>query len=610
MASAIAHAAVPLVILAGSTRSHPQRRRLMIVAAVLAVLPDLDLLSAIFEVRAYEPLGHRGLSHSLVIAVLVGVAAALFFFRDWRRAAPVLVAAAASHGVLDAFTSGEVGVALFAPLSDARVMSPWKLLPSCPIGGTELLGAWGLFTIANELLFLLLPLGILVAWRRAKEEERPRMLRAAAIWAVLAVALRVASPEYFSPTVPRLVRGIPTKERDPSELPHADLPEGRIIRRWDELEARGVIGRDLAPALPVWSSSFFPSWFGGEGGRWTEPRPVLVWRTLVGFAPPVENEAKQWALAATSGDPAARARVFTLAPTEKVDIAFGRFDFPSTRQALSVSHNVKGTPRYWSGRCNGAASAAMKHPEPFRVVDVIGKDGAHVLFHPNDVKALLATAYYDTESEIGFGGSCNEVTFDAGAECSMNPALFVIALVNRIGIARGSFLIDALPTIAKQYYPVAKARIDVVRKPRAANADEVDPAMRDRVRSFVDVAIELVLSSTTVSYPKANRPDEKDESGTRYRRVGLVPVVMKFAATIGLDAGGELVAGRWTGDPADGPDTVYVVDGSPRLVGDGMLAAADTIPWRFVQDLARASVDESAAMPTIDLRRPESSPPP
>ena len=229
---------------------------------------------------------------------------------------------------------------------------------------------------------------------------------------------------------------------------------------------------------------------------------------------------------------------------------------------------------------------------------------------PRRPKALLARAYYDTESEIGFGESCHEVSFDAGSECSMNPALFVIALANRVGIARGSFLLDALPTIAKQYYPVAKARIDVVQAPHPANAADVEPAMRDRVRSFVDVAIELVLSSTTVSYPKANRRDEKDPSGTRYRRVGLVPVVMRYSATIGLDDRGELVAGRWTGDPDDGPDTIYIVDAPPRLVGDGMLAAADTIPWRFVQDLARASVDEGEVMPTIDLRRRESSPPP
>jgi hypothetical protein len=33
-----------------------------------------------------------------------------------------------------------------------------------------------------------------------------------------------------------------------------------------------------------------------------------------------------------------------------------------------------------------------------------------------------------------------------------------------------------------------------------------------------------------------------------------------------------------------------------------MLVPADKIPWSLVRDLARASADEGAATPTIDLR--------
>jgi hypothetical protein len=323
---------------------------------------------------------------------------------------------------------------------------------------------------------------------------------------------------------------------------------------------------------------------------------------LTGFPPPTESEARGWIAAATKGDATAKERLFTLAPTEKVDVALARWDFPATKQALALSHNKPGTPRYWAGRCNGIAGAAMQYPEPFRVVDVIGKDGTHVSFHPNDVKALLSIAYDGPEVELIIGRMCTEVSFDAGAECSMNPALLVLALANRIGMGKKSLLVDALPTVAKQYYAVAKARMDVVRAPYAASPDLVEPELRGRVEKLADVAIELTLSSTTVSYPKADRRDENDPSGTRYRRVGLVPYVTRYRATIGLDENGELVGGRFTGDPADGPDDVVIVDGNPRLVGDGMLVPADKIPWSLVRDLARASADEGAATPTIDLR--------
>ena len=76
----------------------------------------------------------------------------------------------------------------------------------------------------------------------------------------------------------------------------------------------------------------------------------------------------------------------------------------------------------------------------------------------------------------------------------------------------------------------------------------------------------------------------------------------RYTATLGLDENGELVGGRWTGDPADGPDDAVIVDGNPRLASAGMLVPADAIPWSLVRDLAIASVDEGAAMPTIDLR--------
>ena len=40
-----------------------------------------------------------------------------------------------------------------------------------------------------------------------------------------------------------------------------------------------------------------------------------------------------------------------------------------------------------------------------------------------------------------------------------------LALLNRLGLAKDTFLIDALPTIAKQYYAVAGARVHLRGEP-------------------------------------------------------------------------------------------------------------------------------------------------
>ena len=594
MASLLAHAALPLVVLGAARPSAAEEsghgKRLAIAAVVCSCLPDLDMLGVIFEVRPTDPTGHRGVAHALVMAALVALFVAIVGFHKlglwgarWRRVAWFLFAVTASHGLIDAMTTGEAGVALFSPFDRDRVSLPFELLPSCPVGLKEWLGFWGLLTVANEIFYLLIPAGIVASWVRAEPGDRRRLVRPAAIWAVGAIALRIALPDWFSPTVPRTMRAL-GDDGEAESIPHHDLPRGELVRSLDDLSKLGLFGRTLEPANATWSSSFFPSWFGGEAGRWSEGNPTLVWRTLFGFAPPAGDEARAWLAHAAEGDEAARARLFTLAPTEKVDLVFGRFDFPATNEALKLSHN--GNPRFWSGRCNGVAGASMKEPEPFRVVDVIGMDGSHVAFHPNDVKALLAVAYYEPVTELTLGKTCDVVAFDSGATCSMNPALLVLALANRIGIARQSFLVDAVPTIAKQYYAVARARIDVTR----------------REPSLADVAIELVLSSTTLRYARADVKDESDPSGTRYRHVGVVPVTARYRARLALDAGSRITGGMWTGDPPDGPDAVLVVDGGPKVDEHGMLAAAKHIPWPFVRELARASADGASAAPSLDLR--------
>jgi inner membrane protein len=617
VATFFAHAALTLVGLRAFRAPAGQEGRLRNVAVVCACLPDLDLATLVFEVRPNELIGHRGISHSIFVAALVALIAAAIWFRSlrigsrvWWRVALVLFGATAAHGLLDAMTTSDVGVALFAPFDDARYFFPFRLIPSCPGGVDEALGVWGLLTIANELLYVIAPVAIVVMFvrgRRADPEsaeaaKKKRVPFVAAFWLVSLLGLRVALPQWFRPELPRVIVPTGTPEAgNPNDITHDDLPGGKLVTRLDEMKDLHLFDVTLAPDNSIWSSSFFPSWFGGEAGRWSDGSPRLAWRTLFGFAPPTEAEAKSWEAAAANGDAAARDRIFRLAPTEKVDLAFGQLGFPATKQGLGHSHNASPLPRYWSGRCNGVATAAMYEKEPFRVVDVIGKDGTHVRFHPNDVKSLLSVAYYEPKVEISIGKTCRDVSFDAGATCSMNPAVLVMAIVNRIGLAKQSFLVDALPTIAKQYYAVANARVHAS-EPRQRDGTPIDPSLAARVVSLVDVAIDMTLSSTTLRYARADVLDRSAEDGSRYQRVGLVPVVVHYTATLALDSESELIGGRWTGEPADGPDNVFIVSGGPALLEGGKLAAADQMSWPFLQELARASVDEGPEMPTIDLR--------
>src|SRR5437588_525519 len=104
----------------------PNRRRMLspnnvmipiAAMAISAAIPDLDVVAPVFDFRHADLLGHRGLLHGLPFAALLALLGALTFPAARRAAFALLFAAAASHGLLDMLTHGDVGVALLSPLT-------------------------------------------------------------------------------------------------------------------------------------------------------------------------------------------------------------------------------------------------------------------------------------------------------------------------------------------------------------------------------------------------------------------------------------------------------------------------------------------------------------
>lgn len=114
-------------------------------AAVIAMVPDLDVIAFNFGISYGSPFGHRGLSHSLVFALTVALIAMLYIRLRSRIPARtnqksyaicfgLLFLSIASHPLLDMLTDGGLGCALFAPFDWGRYFFPVTPIPVSPIG--------------------------------------------------------------------------------------------------------------------------------------------------------------------------------------------------------------------------------------------------------------------------------------------------------------------------------------------------------------------------------------------------------------------------------------------------------------------------------------------
>src|SRR5215470_15783593 len=182
MPSVFSHA-IAAVAVGGVAVGGPSRLVIWGLGAICAVVPDLDVVSFHFGLPYAHMLGHRGLSHSLLFAA--GLASIMtVLVRRTRMASPsgprlwaFFFLTTASHGVLDAFTDGGLGVAFFAPFSDTRYFFPWRPIVVSPISVRRFFSSWGLAVIASEFVIVWIPAALLaligLAWRR-----RPAKLRA------------------------------------------------------------------------------------------------------------------------------------------------------------------------------------------------------------------------------------------------------------------------------------------------------------------------------------------------------------------------------------------------------------------------------------------------
>lgn len=84
------------------------------------------------------------------------------FSRQWFFYFIFFFLLSASHGILDAFTNGGLGIALLSPFDSTRYFFPWTPIAVSPIGVKAFFSKWGLAVIKSELLWIWLPSFLMV----------------------------------------------------------------------------------------------------------------------------------------------------------------------------------------------------------------------------------------------------------------------------------------------------------------------------------------------------------------------------------------------------------------------------------------------------------------
>jgi inner membrane protein len=153
--------AVAGVAIAQALAPCSRRTEISFFAAGCAMLPDLDVIGFRIGIRYGDLLGHRGLTHSLLFAGLVAATVTLLLrnkaLSGDLRVFACLFAATASHGILDAFTNGGLGVAFFSPFHPARYFFWVRPILVSPLNPGAFLTRRGVLVLLSELEWVWMP---------------------------------------------------------------------------------------------------------------------------------------------------------------------------------------------------------------------------------------------------------------------------------------------------------------------------------------------------------------------------------------------------------------------------------------------------------------------
>ncbi|QCK16897.1 metal-dependent hydrolase [Mangrovivirga cuniculi] len=137
--------------------------KVILLGIICSVLPDIDVLAFNFGIPYENIWGHRGITHSLFFSLLTGILLVVLFYKKYLASKTGYILCfyfficSASHIILDAMTTGGLGVAVFAPFDNQRYFLPFRPIKVSPIGIENFFTERGLNVIKSELIWIGIP---------------------------------------------------------------------------------------------------------------------------------------------------------------------------------------------------------------------------------------------------------------------------------------------------------------------------------------------------------------------------------------------------------------------------------------------------------------------
>jgi len=179
MASAFGHAYMAIAIRSGYSKAIGNGKFLLL-GIFCSVIPDADVLAFRFGIPYDSFWGHRGFTHSIVFAILLALLICLLCYREQLKSKTgtwyvlYFTLCTVSHGLLDAMTSGGLGVAFFSPFDNARYFFPWRPIKVSPIGAGKFFSEWGIRVLKSEAIWIGIPCTVYIVCVKIFRKVRSR----------------------------------------------------------------------------------------------------------------------------------------------------------------------------------------------------------------------------------------------------------------------------------------------------------------------------------------------------------------------------------------------------------------------------------------------------